>query len=75
MRPAFVPHRPKGLDADDRSPTAIRHLSKVSGSARCVWASPLPFLRAPERIDYGPLKLVENLAPDAGNRRELLWDI
>ena len=41
----------------------------------CVWGSDWPFLRAPRRIDYGPLlKLVENLLPDAGDRRKLLWD-
>jgi predicted TIM-barrel fold metal-dependent hydrolase len=41
----------------------------------CVWGSDWPFLRAPERIDYGPLlKLVEVLLPDAAERRKLLWD-
>ena len=41
----------------------------------CVWGSDWPFLRAPERVDYGPLlKLVETLVPDAGERRKLLWD-
>jgi predicted TIM-barrel fold metal-dependent hydrolase len=42
---------------------------------RCVWGSDWPFLRVPERIDYGPLlKLVEVQLPDAGDRRKLLWD-
>jgi predicted TIM-barrel fold metal-dependent hydrolase len=42
---------------------------------RCVWASDWPFLRAPQRVDYGPLlKLVEELFPDAASRRELLWE-
>ena len=41
----------------------------------CVWASDWPFLRAPERIDYGTLlKLVERLFPDANDRRKLLWE-
>jgi predicted TIM-barrel fold metal-dependent hydrolase len=41
----------------------------------CVWGSDWPFLRAPQRVDYGPLlKLVENLLPDAGDRRKLFWD-
>ena len=41
----------------------------------CVWGSDWPFLRAPERVDYGPLlKLVELLLPYAGDRRKLLWD-
>jgi len=42
---------------------------------RCMWGSDWPFLRAPERIDYGlTLALVEHLIPDAGDRRKVLWD-
>ena len=42
--------------------------------ARCVWGSDWPYLRAPERIDYGPqLKLVERLFADAAARHQLLW--
>jgi predicted TIM-barrel fold metal-dependent hydrolase len=42
---------------------------------RCLWASDWPFLRAPERVDYGPLlKLIERLLPGAGDRREVLWE-
>jgi predicted TIM-barrel fold metal-dependent hydrolase len=41
----------------------------------CVWASDWPFLKAGERLDYGPLlKLVDSLIPDANDRRKLLWD-
>jgi predicted TIM-barrel fold metal-dependent hydrolase len=41
----------------------------------CVWGSDWPFLRAPERIDYGPLLLLlEALLPDAADRRAVLWD-
>jgi predicted TIM-barrel fold metal-dependent hydrolase len=41
----------------------------------CVWGSDWPYLKATERIDYGPLlKLVERLLPDANDRRKLLWD-
>ncbi|WP_153110838.1 amidohydrolase family protein [Propionivibrio limicola] len=41
----------------------------------CVWGTDWPFLRAPERIDYGVLlKLVERLFPDANDRRKLLWE-
>jgi predicted TIM-barrel fold metal-dependent hydrolase len=41
----------------------------------CLWASDWPFLRAPERLDYGPLlKLVEAVLPDALDRRKVLWD-
>ena len=42
---------------------------------RCMWGSDWPFLRAPERIDYGTiLALFEELVPDAGDRRKILWD-
>jgi predicted TIM-barrel fold metal-dependent hydrolase len=41
----------------------------------CLWASDWPYLRAPERQDYGPLvKLVEILFPNPADRRTLLWD-
>lgn len=41
----------------------------------CLWASDWPFLRAPDRQDYGPLlKLVETLLPDERDRRKLFWD-
>jgi predicted TIM-barrel fold metal-dependent hydrolase len=42
---------------------------------RCMWGSDWPFLRAPERIDYGTiLTLTEKLIPDPGDRRKVLWD-
>jgi predicted TIM-barrel fold metal-dependent hydrolase len=41
----------------------------------CLWASDWPYLRAPQRQDYGPLvDLVEVLFPNAADRRALLWD-
>jgi predicted TIM-barrel fold metal-dependent hydrolase len=41
----------------------------------CLWASDWPFLRAPERLDMGPLlRRVEQLLPDPAERRKLLWD-
>ena len=40
-----------------------------------VWASDWPFLRAPERIDYGPLlTLFEQLVPDAVARQAILCE-
>jgi predicted TIM-barrel fold metal-dependent hydrolase len=42
---------------------------------RCMWGSDWPFLRAPERIDYGlVLALIEQLLPDPAVRRKVLWD-
>lgn len=41
---------------------------------RCVWGSDYPFLRAAERLDYGPLlALLTKLFPDAGDQHRLLW--
>ena len=40
---------------------------------RCVWASDWPFLRAPARLDYGPvLALLERWVPDAATRNTVL---
>ncbi len=40
-----------------------------------VWASDWPFLRAPARIDYGPLQaLAHDWLPDADDRHAVLWD-
>lgn len=53
----------------------VRALIDAFGLDACVWASDWPFLRAPERVDYGPLlSLVEHLVPDATDRRMLLWE-
>ena len=41
----------------------------------CVWGSDWPFLRAVERIDYGPLlSLAETILTDETNRTKVLWD-
>jgi predicted TIM-barrel fold metal-dependent hydrolase len=53
----------------------IHALAEAFTLDACVWGSDWPFLRAPERVDYGTLlKLVERLFPDADDRRKLLWD-
>ena len=42
---------------------------------RCMWASDWPYLRAAQRIDYGPLlKLIEQFMPDATLRRRVLFE-
>jgi predicted TIM-barrel fold metal-dependent hydrolase len=41
----------------------------------CLWASDWPFLKAPQRLDVGPLlRHVERLLPDTADRRKLFWD-
>lgn len=53
----------------------VRALVDAFTPDACVWGSDWPFLRAAERIDYGPLlKLVEQLFPDAEVRRKILWE-
>jgi predicted TIM-barrel fold metal-dependent hydrolase len=40
-----------------------------------VWGSDWPFLRAPERLDYGPLlTLFEQIVPDAETRHQIQWE-
>jgi predicted TIM-barrel fold metal-dependent hydrolase len=42
---------------------------------RCMWGSDWPFLKAPERIDYGTiLTLTEQLIPDPTDRHKVLWE-
>jgi predicted TIM-barrel fold metal-dependent hydrolase len=53
----------------------IRDLVGHFGLDRCVWGSDWPYLRAPRRIDYGPLlHLVDMLFADEGERRRVLWE-
>jgi predicted TIM-barrel fold metal-dependent hydrolase len=52
----------------------VQCLIQSFGADQCVWGSDWPFLRAPERIDYGPLlKLIERLVPEPADRSKLLW--
>lgn len=40
----------------------------------CCWATDWPFLRAPQRLDVGPLiRWVERLLPDRADRTRLWW--
>ena len=53
----------------------IQALVDEFGPDRCVWGSDWPFLRMPERVDYGPLlSLLAEQVPDDGDRRRILWD-
>src|SRR6476620_9384757 len=53
----------------------VRALVDAFGPDRCVWGSDWPFLRMPERVDYGPLlTLLAEQVPDADARRRILWD-
>jgi predicted TIM-barrel fold metal-dependent hydrolase len=53
----------------------VRALVEAYTLDHCLWASDWPYLRAPQRQDYGPLlDLVATLFPDQADRRALLWD-
>ena len=53
----------------------VRALVQEFGPDQCVWGSDWPFLRMPERVDYGPLlDLLADQVPDADARRRILWD-
>jgi predicted TIM-barrel fold metal-dependent hydrolase len=44
------------------------------GPTHCIWASDWPFLKAPYRLDYGPLlQLFAHAVPDVAMRHEILW--
>jgi len=53
----------------------VQALLEAFTPASLVWGSDWPFLRAPERVDYGPLlDLFASLVPDREARRAILWD-
>lgn len=52
----------------------VHALLNAFGPEGCLWATDWPFLRAPERIDLGPLMaLAETLMPDAAVRQQVMW--
>jgi predicted TIM-barrel fold metal-dependent hydrolase len=59
---------------DDTRPY-LEALIEAFGLDACLWASDWPFLRAPHRLDMGPLlRQVERLLPRPDDRRRLFWD-
>ncbi|MBV9259944.1 MAG: amidohydrolase family protein [Pseudolabrys sp.] len=53
----------------------VRALAEAFTLDHCLWASDWPYLRAPERQDYGPLvELAGLLFPNGAERRKLFWD-
>lgn len=52
----------------------VAALLQAFGPSHCVWASDWPFLKAPCRLDYGPLlQLLTQTVPDAQERQKILW--
>jgi predicted TIM-barrel fold metal-dependent hydrolase len=53
----------------------VRAIVEAFTVDRCLWASDWPYLRAPQRQDYGPLvELAALLFPDPAARRKLFCD-
>jgi predicted TIM-barrel fold metal-dependent hydrolase len=49
-------------------------LVREFGVSHCVWASDWPYLKAPYRLDYGPmLKVYDNMF-SASERQAMMWD-
>ncbi|MEQ1615600.1 MAG: amidohydrolase family protein [Hyphomicrobiaceae bacterium] len=52
-----------------------RALIDAFGPDACMWGSDWPFLKATERVDYGPLlTLAAALFPDPTIRRKIMWE-
>jgi predicted TIM-barrel fold metal-dependent hydrolase len=52
----------------------VHALVAAYGPDHCIWASDWPFLKAPRRLDYGPLlQLFAQAVPDAQARHQMLW--
>jgi predicted TIM-barrel fold metal-dependent hydrolase len=52
----------------------VRALMDAFTLDHCLWASDWPFLRAHERLDYGPLlTLASQLFPNPADRQKLFW--
>lgn len=53
----------------------ITALMQAFGPDHCVWASDWPFLKAPDRLDYGVLlQLFTQAVPNPADRQKILWD-
>lgn len=44
------------------------------GLQNCLWASDWPYLKAPFRLDYGPMLKRWESYLTAQERRQLMWD-
>ena len=50
--------------------TLVQHF----GVHQCVWASDWPYIKAPYRLDYGPMLKVFEEQFSAEDRQVMLWD-
>jgi predicted TIM-barrel fold metal-dependent hydrolase len=61
-----------GFPFDDVQPY-VHALVENFGLARCVWASDWPYLKAPYRLDYGPMLRTYEAMFTAEERHQLMW--
>jgi len=52
----------------------VEALLDAFGLEQCLWASDWPYLRAPLRLDYGPMLQHWEQLLDARQRRQIMWD-
>jgi predicted TIM-barrel fold metal-dependent hydrolase len=51
----------------------IENLVQAFGLQNCVWASDWPYIKAPYRLDYGPMLRSYEAMFDAEERHQLMW--
>jgi len=51
----------------------IENLVTAFGLKNCVWASDWPYIRAPYRLDYGPMLKSYEALFNAEERQQLMW--
>jgi predicted TIM-barrel fold metal-dependent hydrolase len=70
----FAKFSAQAFPFDDTLPW-VQALLAAYGPDRCIWASDWPFLKAPCRLDYGPLlQLLARQVADPAARQKILWD-
>jgi predicted TIM-barrel fold metal-dependent hydrolase len=69
----FAKFSAQGFPFPDTRPFASA-LLQAFGADHCIWASDWPFLKAPYRLDYGPLlQLFAQTVPDPDQQQKILW--
>jgi len=69
----FAKFSQSGYPFEDANPY-VDALVKAFGLEQCIWASDWPYLKAPYRVDYGPMLKWVEARFTAQERRTLLWD-
>ena len=62
----------KGFPFDDAKPY-VEALAKNFGLAHCLWASDWPYLKAPYRLDYGPMLALYVHLFDLSECEQIMW--